>query len=79
MTKNQTSRKTEVKLVSPATHKVENKPERTLREIVKEPSTIAGVLTIVSQALMAGPGALVNPGVWAGVLAGVGLIFTREG
>lgn len=53
--------------------------KRTLREIVKEPSTVAGVLSIVSQALLAGPASLTNPGVWAGMLAGVGLIFTKEG
>lgn len=53
--------------------------KRSLRDVAREPSTLAGVLTIASQLLLAGPGALTNPGVWAGVLSGVGLVLTREG
>lgn len=52
---------------------------RQIKEVLKEPSTIAGILSITSQLLLAGPASLTSPGVWAGVLAGVGLVLTKEG
>lgn len=64
--------------ISPVKPLEPSRTERTLVDIVKEPSTIAGVLTMVSQLALAGPGALTSPGVWAGVLSGIGLILTKE-
>lgn len=57
---------------------IATRAKRSLVDVAREPSTIAGVLTMVSQLILAGPGVLTNPGVWAGVLSGVGLILTKE-
>lgn len=51
---------------------------RTLKEIVREPSTIAGVLSIAAVILTNGTSELLDPAIWAQIGAGLGLILTKE-
>lgn len=52
---------------------------RTLSKVLREPSTIAGLLTIAGAVYTGGTSVLLSPQVWTAIGAGVALIFTKEG
>ena len=55
------------------------KPTRSAREILREPTTWAGVLSIGAAIATGGASALLDPGLCAQIGAGLALIFAREG
>lgn len=52
---------------------------RTLPKVLREPSTIAGLLTIAGAVYTGGASVLLNPQAWTAIGAGIALIFTKEG
>ena len=53
--------------------------QRTLPKLLKEPSTVAGLLTIAGAVYTGGASVLLDPQSWMTIGAGLALIFTKEG
>lgn len=52
---------------------------RSLKAILTEPTTWAGLLTVAATVATGGVGALTSPTAWAQLGAGLALVFAREG
>lgn len=55
------------------------KPQRSVREVLREPTTWAGLLSIGAAIATGGASALLDPSLCAQVGAGLALILAREG
>lgn len=55
-----------------------HKGSRTIRTVMREPSTWAGILSIAAACLTDGVGALTNPALLSQIGAGLALVLTKE-
>lgn len=67
------------KVTSPRQAAPRAKRPRTVKEILREPSTWAGILSIGAAFATGGVSALVNPATLSSIGAGLALILTKEG
>lgn len=63
---------------TPPTDEVVSPNKRTIKKVLREPSTWAGLLSIAAAVLTGGAGALTDPVLLSQIGAGLALVLTKE-